>query len=148
MNHPVITKVAWRLMPAVIICYFFAYFDRINVSFATFQLQDALTLSDTAYGLGASLLVIGYVIIEVPSKMLLYRSGTRKWLARIIISWGLATAAMVFVQTPWQFYTLRFLIGAGSTTPALYGIAGALLLGAGVVLFLLPPGLRAKEVSA
>jgi MFS family permease len=112
LNHPIITKVAWRLMPTIIICYFFAYFDRINISFAKFQLQDALTLSDTAYGLGASLFVIGYVIFEVPSNMLLYRFGARKWLARIIISWGLATAAMVFVQTPWQFYTLRFLIGA------------------------------------
>ena len=112
MNHSVITKVAWRLMPTVILCYLFAYFDRINISFAKFQLQDALTLSDTAYGLGASLFVIGYVIFEVPSNLLLYRFGARRWLARIIISWGLATAAMVFVQTTWQFYTLRFLIGA------------------------------------
>ena len=112
MNHPVITKVAWRLMPTVILCYLFAYFDRINISFAKFQLQDALTLSDTAYGLGASLFVIGYVIFEVPSNLMLYRFGARRWLARIIISWGLATAAMVFVQTTWQFYTLRFLIGA------------------------------------
>lgn len=99
-------------MPTVILCYLFAYFDRINISFAKFQLQDALTLSDTAYGLGASLFVIGYVIFEVPSNLLLYRFGARRWLARIIISWGLATAAMVFVQTTWQFYTLRFLIGA------------------------------------
>lgn len=112
MNHPVVTKVAWRLMPTVILCYLFAYFDRINISFAKFQLQDALTLSDTAYGLGASLFVIGYVIFEVPSNLMLYRFGARRWLARIIISWGLATAAMVFVQTTWQFYTLRFLIGA------------------------------------
>ena len=132
-------------MPTVIICYFFACFDRINVSFAKFQLQDALTLSDTAYGLGASLFVIGYVIFEVPSSVLFYRFLARKWLARIIISWAVVTAAVVFDQTPWQFDTLRFLIGAGSTTPALYGIAVALLLGAGVVLFLLPPGLRAKE---
>jgi len=99
-------------MPTIVLCYFFAYFDRINISFAKFQLQDALTLSDTAYGLGASLFVIGYVIFEVPSNILLYRFGARVWLARIIVSWGLATAAMVFVQTPWQFYTLRFLIGA------------------------------------
>ena len=148
MNHPIITKVAWRLMPTVIICYFFASFDRINVSFAKFQLQDPLTLIDTAYGLGASLFVISYVIFEVPSNMLLDRFGAQKWLARIIISWGLATAAMVFVQTPGQFDPLRFLIGAGSATPALYGIAGALLLGAGVVLFLLPPGLRANEGAA
>ncbi len=99
-------------MPTIILCYLFAYFDRINISFAKFQLQEALTLSDTAYGLGASLFVIGYVIFEVPSNLLLYRFGARRWLARIIISWGLATAAMMFVQNTWQFYTLRFLIGA------------------------------------
>ncbi len=99
-------------MPTIILCYLFAYFDRINISFAKFQLQEALALSDTAYGLGASLFVIGYVIFEVPSNLLLYRFGARRWLARIIISWGLATAAMMFVQNTWQFYTLRFLIGA------------------------------------
>ncbi|MGG2047488.1 MFS transporter [Burkholderia gladioli] len=108
----VIRKVAWRLMPLIMICYLFAFFDRINISFAKFQLQGDLGLSDTAYGLGASLFVIGYVLFEVPSNMLLYRVGARRWIARIMISWGIATAAMVFVHIEWQFYGLRFVIGA------------------------------------
>ncbi|MBI0329982.1 MFS transporter [Burkholderia plantarii] len=107
-----IRKVAWRLMPLIMICYLFAFFDRINISFAKFQLQGDLGLSDTAYGLGASLFVIGYVLFEVPSNLFLYRVGARRWIARIMISWGIATAAMVFVHTEWQFYGLRFVIGA------------------------------------
>jgi MFS family permease len=107
-----IRKVAWRLMPLIMVCYLFAFFDRINISFAKFQLQGALNLSDTAYGLGASLFVIGYVLFEVPSNLLLYRVGARRWIARIMISWGLATSAMVFVANEWQFYALRFVVGA------------------------------------
>jgi MFS family permease len=105
-------RIAWRIMPLIMMCYLFAFFDRINISFAKFQLQGDLGLSDTAYGLGASLFVIGYVLFEVPGNLMLYRVGARRWIARIMISWGLATAAMVFVHTEWQFYGLRFLIGA------------------------------------
>ena len=105
-------KVAWRIMPLIMICYLFAFFDRINISFAKFQLQGDLGLSNTAYGLGASLFVVGYVIFEVPSNLLLYRFGARRWIARIMVSWGLATAAMMFISAPWQFYGLRFVVGA------------------------------------
>lgn len=108
----IIRKVTWRLMPLIMVCYFFAFFDRINISFAKFQLQSHLGLSDTAYGLGASLFVIGYVIFEVPSNIFLYKVGARRWIARIMISWGLATTAMILVQTEWQFYAVRFVIGA------------------------------------
>ncbi|MCH4246946.1 MAG: MFS transporter [Acinetobacter populi] len=107
-----IHKVAWKIMPLIMICYLFAFFDRINISFAKFQLQADLSLSDTAYGLGASLFVVGYVIFEVPSNLFLHKFGARKWIARIMISWGIATCLMMFVTTDWQFYTLRFLIGA------------------------------------
>lgn len=110
-EQQVISKIAWRLMPLIIVCYFFAFFDRVNISFAKAALQADLGLSNTAYGFGASLFVVGYVLMEVPSNMLLYRFGARRWIARIMISWGLATAAMVFVRTEWQFYGLRFLIG-------------------------------------
>jgi MFS family permease len=108
----IVAKVAWRLMPLIMICYLFAFFDRINISFAKFQLQSDLHFSNTAYGLGASLFVIGYVLFEVPSNLLLYKVGARRWIARIMISWGLATSAMVLVGNEWQFYTLRFIIGA------------------------------------
>jgi MFS family permease len=107
-----IAKVAWRLMPLIMICYLFAFFDRINISFAKFQLQADLSLSDTAYGLGAGLFVVGYVLFEVPSNMMLYKVGARRWIARIMMSWGVATALMVFVSAEWQFYVLRFVIGA------------------------------------
>lgn len=110
-EQQVISKIAWRLMPLIIVCYFFAFFDRVNISFAKAALQADLGLSNTTYGFGASLFVVGYVLMEVPSNMLLYRFGARRWIARIMISWGLATAAMVFVRTEWQFYGLRFLIG-------------------------------------
>lgn len=107
-----ISKVAWRLMPLIMVCYLFAFFDRINISFAKFQLQTDLSLSDTAYGLGAGLFVVGYVLFEVPSNMMLYKVGARRWIARIMMSWGVATALMVFVNSEWQFYGLRFIIGA------------------------------------
>ncbi|CDF93190.1 MULTISPECIES: MFS transporter [unclassified Pseudomonas] len=108
----VVRKVAWRIMPLIMICYLFAFFDRINISFAKFQLQADLSLSDTAYGLGAGLFVVGYVLFEVPSNMMLYKVGARRWIARIMMSWGVATALMVFVTSEWQFYVLRFVIGA------------------------------------
>jgi len=111
-EQQVISKIAWRMMPLIIICYFFAFFDRVNISFAKAPLQADLNLSNTAYGFGASLFVVGYVLLEVPSNMLLYRFGARRWIARIMISWGLATAAMIFVRSEWEFYALRFLIGA------------------------------------
>lgn len=108
----VVRKAMWRLMPLVMISYFFAFFDRINIGFAKTQLQIDLGLSNTAYGLGASLFVVGYVLFEVPSNLMLHRVGSRQWLARIMVSWGLATAAMVFAAGPVSFYALRFLIGA------------------------------------
>src|SRR6195952_1315926 len=89
----IISKVAWRVMPLIMICYLFAFFDRINISFAKIQLQSDLGFSDTVYGLGASLFTVGYVLFEVPSNVLLYKVGARKWIARIMVSWGLATAA-------------------------------------------------------
>ncbi|KMO11025.1 MFS transporter [Methylobacterium platani] len=108
----IVRKVAWRLMPLIMICYLFAFFDRINISFAKFQLQSDLGFSNVAYGLGASMFVVGYVIFEVPSNLALYRVGARRWIARIMISWGIATALMIVIRTEWHFYVLRFLIGA------------------------------------
>ncbi|WP_199192699.1 MFS transporter [Allosphingosinicella deserti] len=107
-----VRKVAWRLMPLIMISYFFAFFDRINIGFAKAELTADLGLSNTAYGLGASLFVVGYVLCEVPSNLFLYKVGARQWIARIMVSWGLATAAMVLVTSPWQFYALRFVTGA------------------------------------
>jgi MFS family permease len=112
VERALIAKVGWRLMPLIMICYFFAFFDRINIGFAKAALTADLGISNTAYGLGASLFVVGYVLFEVPSNLFLYRMGARRWIARIMISWGLATALMLVVSTTWQFYGLRLLIGA------------------------------------
>src|SRR6476620_1122399 len=106
----VVRKVSWRIMPLIMVCYLFAFFDRINISFAKFALQSDLHLSDTAYGFGAGLFVVGYVLCEVPSNLMLYKVGARRWIARIMVSWGIATALMVFVNAEWQFYVLRFVI--------------------------------------
>ncbi len=111
-ENALIRKVAWRLMPLMMVSYFFAFFDRINIGFAKSQLQLDIGLSNTAYGLGASAFVVGYVIFEIPSSVMLYRTGARQWIARIMFSWGLATAAMMFIREPWHFYGLRFLVGA------------------------------------
>ena len=105
-------KAAWRLMPIIMICYMFAFFDRIIISFAKFQLQADLALSDTAYGIGAGLFSLGYVLFEVPSNMFLYRVGARRWIARIMITWGIFTTLTVFVRSEWMFYILRFMVGA------------------------------------
>jgi len=104
-------RVAWRIMPLAIICFLFSYFDRINISFAKTQMQAELGLSDAAYGLAASMFFIGYVLFEVPSSLGLKRCGAPAWICRIMVSWGLATAALVFAYTHYTLYFLRFLIG-------------------------------------
>ncbi|MFC5696773.1 MFS transporter [Pseudomonas sp. GCM10022186] len=104
-------RVAWRIVPLAIICFLFSYFDRINISFAKAQMQAELGLSDAAYGLAASMFFIGYVLFEVPSSIGLKKYGAPAWICRIMISWGLATAALMFAYTQYTLYFLRFLIG-------------------------------------
>lgn len=104
-------RVAWRIMPLAIICFLFSYFDRINISFAKAQMQQELGLSGAAYGLAASMFFVGYVLFEVPSSLGLKRYGAPAWICRIMVSWGLATAALVFAYTQYTLYFLRFLIG-------------------------------------
>ncbi|MHC5307474.1 MFS transporter [Bartonella sp. LJL80] len=104
-------KIAIRIVPILMICYIVAYLDRVNVGFAKLQMADDLGFSETVYGLGAGLFFIGYFFFEVPSNMLLHRVGARMWIARIMITWGLLSGLFAFVQTDWQFYILRFLLG-------------------------------------
>ena len=116
-------KVNWRIIPLFIICFLFAYLDRVNISFAKLQMQSDLGFSDTVYGLGASLFFVGYFLFEVPSNILLHKIGARVWIARIMVSWGIASACMMFVSDEFWFYTLRFLIGvmeAGFVPGVLY----------------------------
>jgi D-galactonate transporter len=104
-------KVAWRLIPLLLLCYVVAYLDRVNVGFAKLQMMDQLGFSDTIYGLGAGMFFIGYFLFEVPSNIILHRVGARVWIGRIMISWGLISAAMMFVTTPMMFYVMRFFLG-------------------------------------
>ncbi|UUE08652.1 MFS transporter [Dickeya zeae] len=105
-------KIAWRLIPFLCLCYLAAYLDRINIGLAKLQMANQLALSDIAFGLGAGLFFVGYILFEVPSNLILQRVGARLWIARIMISWGLLSAATLFVTTPGEFYVLRFLLGA------------------------------------
>jgi len=104
-------RVTLRVMPILFLCYVASYLDRVNVGFAKLQMQADLNFSDTVYGLGAGLFFIGYFLFEIPSNLLLHRIGARIWIARIMISWGLVSAAMVFVNSPFGFYLLRLLLG-------------------------------------
>lgn len=104
-------KAAIRLLPLLGVGYGLAYMDRINISFASLQMNRDLHFSASVYGFGAGLFFIGYALCEVPSNLLLLRFGARRWLARIMLTWGLLATAMMFVRTPLEFNLLRFLLG-------------------------------------
>lgn len=104
-------KVSLRLIPFLFICYAAAYLDRVNVGFAKLQMMDELQFSDAIYGLGAGMFFVGYIIFEVPSNVILQKVGARWWIARIMITWALISAAMALVTSPGMFYFLRFLLG-------------------------------------
>ncbi|MFX2142121.1 MFS transporter [Acinetobacter baumannii] len=116
-------KIAFRLMPFLMLCYFCAYLDRVNVGFAKLQMMSDLQFSEAVYGLGAGIFFIGYFLCEVPSNIVLHKVGARLWIARIMITWGILSGCFAFVQTEWQFYTLRFLLGVAEA-----GLAPGLLL--------------------
>src|ERR1700680_600150 len=115
-----IAKVSRRLVPFLIICYFVAYLDRVNVGFAALTMNQDLGLSQTAFGFGAGIFFIAYFIFEVPSNLLLERFGARKWIARIMVSWGILSGLMAFIPglakatdfgNDTMFYTVRALLG-------------------------------------
>src|SRR3954453_22632548 len=104
-------RVGMRLIPFLIVCYFIAYVDRVNVGFAALTMNKDIGLSSAAFGLGAALFFVAYVICEVPSNLALERFGARPWIARIMISWGMVGAASAFVTGPVSFSICRFLLG-------------------------------------
>jgi len=111
LGRSAMRKATWRLIPLIGVGYGVAYMDRVNISFAALQMNRDLHFSATIYGLGAGLFFLSYAACEIPSNLLLYRIGARRWLARIMITWGLLAMAMLFIRTPWQFYAMRFLLG-------------------------------------
>jgi len=100
-----------RLLPFLFLCYILAYLDRVNVGFAKLQMLKDLSMSDAAFATGAGIFFIGYFFFEVPSNVLLKKYGARMWIARIMISWGVISACMIFVKGAASFYALRFLLG-------------------------------------
>ena len=104
-------KVDVRLLPFLFLCYILAYLDRVNVGFAKLQMLKDLSMSDAAFATGAGIFFIGYFFFEVPSNVLLKKFGARMWIARIMISWGVISACMIFVKGEWSFYSMRFLLG-------------------------------------
>jgi MFS transporter, ACS family, tartrate transporter len=135
----VIRKVSLRLLPFLFTLYVANYLDRVNVGFAALQMKSALRFSDPVYGFGAGIFFIGYLIFQVPSNLALVKIGARRWLAGLMICWGIISASMMFVHTPFSFYTFRFLLGAAES--GFYP---------GVILYLtywFPLSARARSVS-
>ena len=105
-------RVTLRFLPFLMICYFFALLDRVNVGFAALQMNKDLGLSPAVFGLGSSLFFVAYFLVEVPSNLALERFGARRWIARIMITWGFISAGMAFIVGPYSFYGMRLLLGA------------------------------------
>lgn len=104
-------RLFWRLIPLLFVGYLVAYLNRVNVGFAKLQMMSDLRLSDAMYGFGAGVFFVGYAAFEVPSNLLLHRIGARRWLARIMVTWGVISGLTLFARTPGEFYALRFALG-------------------------------------
>ncbi len=104
-------KVAWRILPLVVVLYIVSYLDRANVAFAKLRMAEALGFSENVFGFGIGVFFIGYLFLEIPGALLVERWSARKWFARILVTWGFISAAMAFVKTPAQFYWARFFLG-------------------------------------
>jgi len=132
-------RLRWRLVPYLLLLYIIAWFDRVNVSVAALQMNADIGLTARAYGLGAGVFFLGYALCEVPSNLILAKVGARRWIARIMVTWGLISMAMMFAKGPWSFGVLRFLLGVAE--------AGFL---PGIIFYLsqwFPKGERAGAVS-
>ena len=105
-------KVAWRLLPFLMVCYFVSFLDRVNVGFGALQMVKGLHMSPTVFGFGGGIFFVSYFVFEVPSNLLLEKLGARMWIARIMITWGFLAAGTAFVVGPKSFYTMRLLLGA------------------------------------
>src|SRR5580692_11618247 len=132
-------KASWRLIPLIAVAYGVAFTDRVNISFAALQMNRDLHFSASVYGFGAGLFFLSYAACEVPSNLLLVRFGASRWIARIMLTWGLLAMGMIFVKTPHEFYAMRFFLGMAE--------AGFF---PGVVFYLsqwFPANVRARTIS-
>ena len=135
-----IRKISWRLLPLIVVIYFVAYIDRTNVSFAALTMNKALGLSSYLFGWGAGIFFLGYFLFEVPSNVILEKTGARIWIARIMITWGIISGAMAFATGPASFLTLRFLLGVAEA-----GFFPGMIL---YFTFWFPKAYRARVISA
>jgi ACS family tartrate transporter-like MFS transporter len=107
-----VRKVSWHVLPLLSLGFLIAYLDRLNISFAALQMNQDLGFSASIYGFGAGLFFLSYSLLEIPSNLLLVKFGARRWISRIMLTWGIIAVGMMFVRTPSQFYCMRFLLGA------------------------------------
>src|SRR3982750_1846628 len=112
MRASALRKITRRLIPFLFVLYVVAWLDRVNVGFAALQMNTDLKFSEAAFGFGSGIFFLGYCLFEVPSNLILARIGARLWIARLMITWGLISAGMMFVRSPSAFYILRFLLGS------------------------------------
>ncbi|PYX84811.1 MAG: MFS transporter, partial [Acidobacteria bacterium] len=105
-------RIAKRILPFLLLLYITAFLDRVNVAYAALVMSQDLGFSDRVFGLGAGIFFIGYVLLEIPGALIVERWSARRWIARIMVSWGLVTILVGFVRSPHQFYGARFLLGA------------------------------------
>ena len=112
LEKRVLKRISWRIVPFIMILYFVAYIDRVNIGFAALTMNKDLGFSSSVFGFGAGIFFVGYFLFEVPSNLVLEKVGARLWIARVMITWGLISGAMAFVQGETSFYVLRFLLGA------------------------------------
>src|ERR1700755_2345956 len=111
LEKSTIRAISWRLIPFLVLAYFLAYLDRVNLGFAALTMNAELKFSPTVFSWGAGIFFIGYFIFEVPSNLALEQFGASRWIARIMVTWGIISALMATVTGEWSFYTLRFLLG-------------------------------------
>ena len=135
----VYNRIAWKFLPLMLLGYMLANVDRINVAFAKLQMSAAIGLTESMYGFGAGIFFVSYALVEIPSNMILHKVGARFWLARIMIVWGLLSAATMLVQTPFHFYAIRFVLGMAES--GFY--PGALLF----LTYWFPSQIRAQAIA-
>lgn len=140
LEHRTMAKVAWRLLPLIVLIYFIAYIDRTNVGFAAIGMNADLGFTAYVYGWGAGIFFLGYALFEVPSNVILHRVGARVWIARIMVTWGIAAGCMALVTGATSFLVLRFLLGVAEA-----GFFPGVLL---YFTYWFPAPYRARVVSA
>lgn len=112
LQASVVSKVTWRLVPLLFFLYVVAYVDRINIGFAALQIKSFLGMSDVGFGLAAGIFFAGYVVFQLPSNLMLERVGARRWIAILMMAWGLISSCMIFARTPRHLFVLRFFLGS------------------------------------